>query len=160
MHNIATFGARSQARKGYDYDEVFGRIWFSKLQRIGFLSDGNESDGDLEIDAPRKFGTECTALISCYSMRKPARDAIRHVMLANSIKPIFVIMQITKETLSGRTLGAEEPVLAEKIMGEKIADIEMPLEEETDVIVIDSMRDVDTLFAEITEGIQRQLKDV
>lgn len=45
-------------------------------------------------------------------------------MLAHSIKSIFVIMHIAKETLSGRTLGAEEPELAERIMGEKIADIQ------------------------------------
>ena len=167
VHNSATFGARSQAKKGYNYSEVFGRIWFSKIRRIGFLSDGNESDGESEVEAPKKLstapeklGTDCTALISCFAMRKPARDAIRDVMLAHSIKPIFVIMHITKETLSGRTLGAEEPELAERIMGEKIADIQEPLEEEKDVILIDSMRDVDAMFLEIKEGISRQLADM
>ena len=93
-------------------------------------------------------------------MRKLARDAIRDVMLAHSIKTIFVIMHITKETLSGRTLGAEEPELAERIMGEKIADIQEPLEEEKDVILIDSMLDVDASFFEIKEGITRQLADI
>jgi gluconate kinase len=156
-HNSASFGARSQAKKGYNYGEVFGRIWFSKLRRLGFLSDGNESDGETNVEAPRKVVPDCTALISCYATRKPARDAIRDVMLAHSIKPIFVIMHITKETLSGRTLGAEEPELAERIMGEKIADIQEPLEEEKDVILIDSMRDVDALFVEIREGINQQL---
>ena len=157
LHNFATFGSRSQARKGYEYDEVFGRIWFSKLERIGFLSDRSEVNGGLKVEAPRRFGTDCTALITCYAMRKPARDAIRHVMLAHSIQPIFVIMQITNETLSGRPLGAEEPELAERIMREKRADIEEPMEEERDVIIIDSMREVDALFLEIQEGIKQQV---
>lgn len=164
VHNSATFGARSQAKKGYNYGEVFGRIWLSKLRRIGFLSDGNESNGESEIEpskklstAPRKLGTDCTAIISFYAMRKPARDAIRDVMKAQSIRTIFVIMHITKETLSGRTLGAEEPELAERIMGEKIADIQEPLQEESDVILIDSMRDIESLFMDIQEGISRQL---
>lgn len=157
IYNFAKSGARSQVKKGYSHDEVFGRIWFSKLRRMGFLSDGYESDGEVEVGAPRRFG-HCTALISCYSMPKPARDAIRHVMLANSIKPIFVILQITEEVLSGRTLGAEEPELAKRIMGEKLADIEEPvLEEEPDVTVIDSMRDIDFLYLEIKDGIDRQL---
>jgi gluconate kinase len=144
---------------GYDYSKVFGRIWFSKLQRLGFLTDSNESDGESKVEARRKLGTEgCAAVISLYHMRKPARDAIQDVILANSIRPIFVIMHITKETLSGRTLGAEEPGLAERIMEQKIADIQEPLEEEKDVILIDSMRDVNTLFPEIMQGITRQLQ--
>ena len=158
-HNAATFGSRSQAKRGYGYGKVFGRIWFSKLRRLGFLTDGNESDGEYKVEAPRKLGTEgCTAVISLYHMRKPARDAIQDVMLEHSIRPIFVIMHITKETLSGRTLGAEEPELAERIMEQKIADIQEPLEEEKDVILIDSMRDVNALFPEIMEGITRQLQ--
>ena len=159
VHNSAFFGARSQAKKGYNYSEVFGRIWLSKLRRIGFLTDGYESNGGSEV-CPRKLGTDCTALISCYAMRKPARDAIRNVMLAHSIKPIFVIMHITKETLSGRTLGAEEPGLAERIMGEKIADIQEPLQEESDVILIDSMRDVDALFLEVKDALIQRVVDI
>ncbi|KAH8881750.1 hypothetical protein GQ53DRAFT_754183 [Thozetella sp. PMI_491] len=154
VHNIATFGARSQAKKGYDYSKVFGRIWLSKIRRLGFPLDDEESGGESEAEVPR---TNCTAVISCYHMRKPARDAIRDAMLANSIKPIFVVMHITEETLSGRTLGAEEPELAERIMGEKIADIQVPLEEETDVVLIDSMRDVESLFAEVKDGINQHL---
>jgi gluconate kinase len=158
-HNAATFGSRSQEKRGYDYGKVFGRIWFSKLRRLGFLTDCNESDGESKVEAPRKLEAEgCTAVISLHHMRKPARDAIKHVMLAHSIRPIFVIMHITKETLSGRTLGAEEPELAGRIMEQKIADIQEPLEEEKDVILIDSMRDVNALFVEIMEGITRQLQ--
>jgi gluconate kinase len=158
VHNAATFGSRSQAKKGYDYGKVFGRIWFSKLRRLGFLTDGNESDGESKVEAPRKSGMDgCTAVITVYHMRKPARDAIQSVMLENSVRPIFVIMHITKETLSGRTLGAEEPELAERIMEHKIADIQEPLDEEKDVILVDSMRDVDALFPEIMERINRQL---
>ncbi|TVY80772.1 hypothetical protein LSUE1_G007034 [Lachnellula suecica] len=169
IYNSARFGARTQAKKGYDYGEVFGRIWLSKLRRLGFLSDGNESDGESEAGiptlrrlsiAPRKFEGECTAIISCYATRKEDRDAIRIVMMGIMIKPIFVIMHITKETLSGRTLGAEEPELEEKIMGEKIADIKEPLEEEKDVILIDSMREVDALFLDIKDGINRQIANL
>jgi gluconate kinase len=157
-HNAAKFGSRSQAQKGYDYNKVFGRIWFSKLRRLGFLTNGNESDGEAKVETPRKLGSEgCTAVLSLYHMRKPARDAIREVLQAHSIRPIFVIMHITEGTLSGRTLGAEEPELARKIMEYKIADIQEPLEEEKDIILIDSMRDIDTLFSETMERITRQL---
>jgi gluconate kinase len=148
----ANISARSQTGKGYSYDSVFGRIWFTKLLRLGLLSDGYESDGGSNVDslkkpAPRKNG--CIAVISSYAMRKPARDAIRNVMISNGIRPIHAIMHVTKETLSGRTLGAEEPELAERIMGEKIADIQRPLEEEKDVLMIDSLRVVDEMFSEI-----------
>lgn len=159
VHNAAAFGSRSQEKKGYDYGKVFGRIWFTKLQRLGFLTDGNESDGESKVEAPRKPGMDgCTAVISLYHMQKPDRDAIREVMLAHSIRTIFVIMHITKETLSGRTLGAEEPELAERIMEQKIAHIEEPLAEEKDVILVDSMQDVDAVFQEIMEGTNRLLK--
>jgi len=158
VHSAASFGSKSQAKKGYDYGKVFGRIWLSKLRRLGFLTDGNESDGESEVPTPRKLGTEgCTAVITLYHMRKHERDAIRDAMLAHSIRPIFVIMHITKETLSGRTLGAEEPELAERIMEIKIAAIQEPLDEERDVILVDAMRDVDAMFSEIMERITQQL---
>jgi gluconate kinase len=152
--NAATFGSRSQAKKGYDYGKVFGRIWFTKLQRLGFMAEGNELGGQFNGGTVKN----CIAIISLPHMRKPARDAIQQVMLAHSIRPIFVIMHITKETLSGRTLGAEEPELAERIMEQKAMDIEEPLEEEKDVMLVDSMRDVNAVFLEIMEGVARQLQ--
>ncbi|KAI7783169.1 hypothetical protein LA080_012465 [Diaporthe eres] len=169
-HNAATFGARSQAKRGFDYGKVFGRIWSSKLQRLGFLASRNEPDAVSEPDTEalergEPDGTtqqqqqqKCAAVISLYHMRKPARDAIRDAMLAQSVKPVFVILHITEETLSGRTLGAEEPQLAERIMAHKVADIQEPLGEEKDVILVDSLRDVDALFPEIMEGVSQQLQ--
>lgn len=160
VHNSAGFGARSQAKRGYNYGDVFGRIWFSKLQRLGFLSDGNESDGESKVEAPRRPGSDCTALISCYAMPKSSRDAIRDVMLAHSIKTIFVVLHITKEVLSGRTLGAEEPELAKRIMERKVADIQEPLEEEIDVLLVDSMQDVDALYMQILGSINQQVVEM
>lgn len=172
-HNAATFGARSQAKRGFDYGKVFGRIWSSKLQRLGFPASSNEPDagdepgpGDEALGRGVPGGTtqqqqqqqKCAAVISLYHMRKPARDAIRDAMLAQSVKPVFVILHITEETLSGRTLGAEEPRLAERIMAHKVADIQEPLGEERDVILVDSLRDVDALFPEIMEGVAQQLQ--
>lgn len=148
-HAAADFGACSQEKKGYDYSEVFGRIWVAKLQRLGFPP-----------TEAREDGLHCAALLTVYAMRRPGRDAIRNVLLAQSIKPIFVIMHITTQTLSGRTLGAEEPELAERIMAAKIADIEEPQEDEKDVILIDSMRDVDTLFDEIKAAIRHRLAEL
>lgn len=159
-HAAANFGGRSQATKGpYDYGEVFQRIWFSKMQILGLVI----PDRDLDRARSTALATPATiqvpdspytAVITCYAMRKPARDAIRQVLLRNYIHPIFVIMQITPETLSGRTLGAEEPGLAEWIMSEKVADIEEPapeeIEEGGDVILVDSAgSSVDGLFGEI-----------
>jgi gluconate kinase len=158
-HVAATFGSSSQEKRGYDYGKVFGRIWISKLRQIGFLTEGNESHGKPESQGPGKPGTECcTAVMSLGHMRKPARDAIQQAMLAHSIRPIFVIMHITKDMLSRRTLGAEEPELAKRIMEQKIANIQEPLEEERDVILIDSMQDVNAMFLEIMDGITRQLQ--
>lgn len=164
-HNAATFGARSQAGRGFDYGKVFGRIWSSKLQRLGFPSGRNDPGaGEKPVDETSGRGgpggrqQQCAAVISLYHMRKPARDAIRDAMLARSVRPVFVILHITEETLSGRTLGAEEPRLAERIMAHKVADIQEPLGEETDVILVDSLRDVDALFPEIMEGIVRKLQ--
>lgn len=158
-HNAATFGARSQAKRGFDYGKVFGRIWSSKLQRLGFLASRNEPDAVSEPDGTTEQQQQkCAAVISLYHMRKPARDAIRDAMLAQSVKPVFVILHITEETLSGRTLGAEEPQLAERIMAHKVADIQEPLGEEKDVILVDSLRDVDALFPEIMEGVSQQLQ--
>lgn len=162
-HNAATFGARSQAERGFDYGKVFGRIWSSKLQRLGFPVRNNQPDSGTEPvpgrDAPAVTQQHhCAAVISLYHMRKPARDAIRDAMLAQSVKPVFVILHITEETLSGRTLGAEEPRLAEKIMAHKVADIQEPLVEEKDVILVDSLRDVDALFPEIMERVAQQLQ--
>jgi gluconate kinase len=166
VHTAAAFGSRSQEKKGYDYRKVFGRIWLSKIQRIGFLTSGNELDGESKVEVTGQLDIEgcvgnstagCAAVISLPHMLKPARDAIRDIMRAHSIRTIFVVMQITKETLSGRTLGAEEPVLAEEIMEQKLAHIQAPLEEEKDIILVDSTRDVDAVFLEIMEDISRQL---
>lgn len=164
-HNAATFGARSQAAKGFNYGKVFGRIWSSKLWRLGFPASTSEPDVETEPSAepPGEGGSggtqqQCAAIISLYHMRKPARDAIRDAMWACSVRPVFVVLHITEETLSGRTLGAEEPRLAERIMAHKVADIQEPLEEEKDVILFDSLRDVDALFPEILDGVARQLQ--
>ncbi|KAK5656658.1 hypothetical protein OQA88_4638 [Cercophora sp. LCS_1] len=134
IHAIASFGANSQAKKGFDYSDVFGRIWLAKLQRLEFRVDANAGSPVPDDSAGMGFG-RCLALLSCYAMRRPARDAIRKAMLAQGIKSVFVILNITKETLSGRTLGAEEPELAEKIMAAKAADIEEPAEDEADVLL-------------------------
>jgi gluconate kinase len=137
-HFSAAIAARSQSKKGFDYSSVFGRIWLSKLQRLDFSPEGS-------------------TIISCYAMRKGDRDAIREAMQTLAVRPLFVILHITEETLSGRTLGAEEPELAKRIMGNKIADIQEPLAEELerDVMLVDSMRDMDTVFGEVREGITR-----
>lgn len=73
-----------------------------------------------------------------------------------------MILNITKETLSGRTLGAEEPELAEWIMGEKVADIEEPAPEEVeeggDVVLVDSTGgSVDELFGEIMRRVGQRM---
>jgi gluconate kinase len=160
-HSSARFGSRSQATKGYDYGKVFGRIWLAKLRRIGFLTDGNESDGESEVVAPKKLGTNgCTAIISVYHMIKPSRDAIRSSMQENGLRTIFVVMHITADMLSRRTLGAEEPELAKKIMDGKIADIQEPEEDETDIILVDALKDLDTLHAEVVEEITRRVQDM
>jgi len=127
------------------------------------MSDGSESDGSGDSDNEDqnkkkhlKNETGCLALVTHFALRKPARDAIRDVMLEKEVRVIFVILQITKDTLSGRTLGAENPELAEKIMEEKREDLREP-EEETDVLVVDSMQDVDALTLNIEEMIRRQV---
>lgn len=142
------------------------------MQQIGLLlgSDYGRNNEGLDGRIPnrissyvsdgREFERRCEALITCYAMRKHTRDVIRDVMLAHSVRPVFVIMQITKEALSGRTLGAEDPVLAAKIMETKMADIEEPLMEEENTIVVNSMLDVDALQLEIMEQIGQQLVPV
>jgi gluconate kinase len=133
------------------------------MQRIGLMSDGSESDGggdsDNEDRRRKKVHKEtgCLALVTHYALRRPGRDAIRDVMLAKDVRVIFVILQITEDTLSGRTLGAEDPELAESIMKEKAEDLKEPDEEERDVLVVDSMQDVDSLTLDIEEMIRRQV---
>jgi gluconate kinase len=160
--NSANVISSSQAKRGYDLGTVYGRTWFKKMQRIGLMSDGSESDGggdsDNEDQNKKKHlkETGCLALVTHFALRKPGRDAIRDVMLKKEARVIFVILQITKDTLSGRTLGAENPELAERIMEEKREDLREP-EEETDVLVVDSMQDVDALTLNIEEMIRRQV---
>lgn len=142
------------------------RIWSSKLQRLGFPASTGEPNVQIEprAEALGEAGSggsqqQCAAVISLYQMRaKPARDAIRDAVLAYSVRPVFVVLYITEETLSGRTLGAEEQRLAERIMAHKIADIRGPLDKENDAILFDSLSDVDALFPGILKGIARQLQ--
>jgi gluconate kinase len=163
--NSANVISRSQEKRGYDPGTVYGKTWFKKMQRIGLMSDGSESDGGGDSDNEdrgkkkklRKKETGRLALVTHYALRKSGRDAIRDVMLAKEVRVIFVILQITKDTLSGRTLGAENPELAERIMKEKAEDLREPEEEERDVLVVDSMQDVDALTLDIEEMIRRQV---
>lgn len=162
--NAANVISRSQENRGYDLGTVYGRTWFKKMQRIGLMSDGSESDGggDSDNEERRKKQkplkeTGCLALITHFALRKPGRDAIRDIMLEREVRVIFVILQITKDTLSGRTLGAENPELAERIMEEKREDLREPEEEEKDILVVDSMQDVDTLTSDIEEMIRQQV---
>jgi len=103
---------------------------------------------------------KCLALVTCYHLRKSARDGIRESLSAEGVGVIFVILQITPVVLSGRTLGAEEPELAERIMREKIEDLREPIKEETDVLIVDSMKDVDSLTVGIEEIIRQQVRTV
>lgn len=158
LHNAAGSAARSQAKRGADYSAVFGRAWFTRMQRIGLMPGGEvEPNGSLDGSEARP---RCVAFISCYALRRPARDGIRQVMRARSVRVVFVVLQITAEVLSGRTLGAEEPDLAERIMKEKREDLREPMEEETDVLVVDSMQDVDSLTSDIEDRIRRQVADM
>lgn len=110
--------------------------------------DNETTDGEKE---------NCIALVTNYHLRKPARDGVRASLLAEGVRAIFVILQITPGVLSGRTLGAEEPELAERILKEKVEDLREPFDEETDVLVVDSMQDVDSLTVGIEEIIRRQV---
>jgi len=162
--NAAQMISRSQEKRGYDVGAVYGKTWLKKMQRLGLMSDGSESDGGGDSDnedrrkkKSAKKSTGCLALITHFALRKPSRDAIRDVMLAKEVRVIFVILQITKDTLCGRTLGAENPELAERIMNEKAEDLREPEEEETDVLVVDSMQDVDALTLDIEQMIKAQV---
>jgi gluconate kinase len=173
--NAAFFGARAHSRRnggdgsGDDIDTgVFGRIWLAKMQRLGLeLNDSNifkDNECNIPVQPVDVVGKDadaaegnCLAILSCYAMRRPTRDAIRAALQTHGATPIFVVLQISPETLSGRTLGAEEPELAARIMAEKAKDIrEVGTDEEGeagDVMVVDSLRDVDALFEEIRVGI-------
>jgi gluconate kinase len=133
----------------------------SKKQRIGLISNASESYGGGESNSQdlKKKSTGCIALVTCFALRKLGRDAIRDVILTKWVRVIFVILQITRDTLSGRTLGAENPELAEEIMEEKAEDLREPLKEEKDILVVESMQDVDALTLVIKEMIGRQLAD-
>ena len=122
------------------------------------MSDKVKLDDGCEVENqnPKKRETGCLALVTCFALRKLARDAIRDVMVAKSVRGIFVILQITRDTLSGRTLGAENPELATRIMGEKAEDSRKSLEEK-DVLVVDSMQDVNALILDIEEMVRRQV---
>ncbi|CZR68189.1 uncharacterized protein PAC_18088 [Phialocephala subalpina] len=160
VHTSAWFAARAQERRGQDRSTVYGRQWFTKMQRqFGLLSDIPESNGGKAFEPdPKKSSTGCIALVTIFALRKQGRDAIREVMLERSVRVIFVVLQITKDTLDGRTLGAEEPDLAETIMESKREDIRLPEVEERDVLVVDSMQDVDALTLDIEERVRRQVE--
>lgn len=143
MHTAAEKAARTQSQRGLEYSTVFGRVYSSKLRQVGFDFEGTDST---------------LALVTCFHMTPFERNAMRQAMLERNVKPIFVILQITKETLSGRTLGTEEPELAASIMAIKTSNIQPPLEGEKDVITVDSMQDVDTLSAQITAVIEERTK--
>lgn len=142
MHTAAEKAARIQSQRGLEYSAVFGRVYSSKLRQVGFEFGGSD---------------KLLAVVSCFHMTPFERNAMRQTMLERNVKPIFVILQITTETLSGRTLGAEEPELAASIMAIKASHIQQPLEGEKDVIIIDSMRDVDTLAAQMTAALQERI---
>ncbi|KAM7205970.1 putative thermosensitive gluconokinase [Rhypophila sp. PSN 637] len=200
-HAAANFGARAQAsrRAGYDYHDVFQRIWLAKMLRLGLdipslstvhadragdgmiaaetanqtqeieaSAGGSRADTGHQDHKPKGKG-KCLAVITIYATRYPARKAVRSVLAKHFVKPIFAILQITKQTLSGRTLGAEEAELAKQIMREKERDIEPPEESELlvefgkdhsensgDILVVESDdgRSVDELFRFILKGVQ------
>ena len=81
-------------------------------------------------------------------------------MLEHGIRSFFVIMDISKEILSGRTLGAEEQDLAARIMKSKQADIQQPLETETDVLLIDSTKSIDDVLVDINTGIESLVRNI
>ncbi|PWY79644.1 hypothetical protein BO70DRAFT_397128 [Aspergillus heteromorphus CBS 117.55] len=100
---------------------------------------------------PRPKNSSIKAIITAGAMRKPSRDAIRAIMLAQpeAVGVIFVVLQIGRETLVGRTVGAENPELEMRIIEEKVEDIRVPLAEEQDTLVVDALQDVDSLGDEI-----------
>ncbi|KAK0611246.1 hypothetical protein B0T14DRAFT_500391 [Immersiella caudata] len=142
----ASLSARSQSsRAGLSYNDVFTRIWLSKLGRLGYFS------------APSR-----SAVLTCYAMRRQERDAIREAMGNAGVRVLFVVLWISEEVLEGRTLGAEEEGLAGRIMGAKKGDIEAPGEEELvgrggDVMVVDSLKSVEEMDGAVKEGVGRWL---
>lgn len=65
-HNAAmVFGSRSKAKRGLRLRKsLCGRIWFSKLRRLGFLTDGSKSDG--RVRGATHHPDEYRAVISLY----------------------------------------------------------------------------------------------
>jgi gluconate kinase len=160
--------ARSRGKRGYDSSTVFGQAWFLKMQRVRLMYDvaagdnnhSRSSGSDSKRHTEEESRPRCIAFVTCLALRKHGRDAIRDIMLTKSIRVIFVVLQITRDTLVGRTVGAENHELEMKILREKAEDLTLPLEEETDVLVVDSMQDIDSLTEDIKEMIKRQVGDV
>ncbi|KAK4443318.1 hypothetical protein QBC34DRAFT_362196 [Podospora aff. communis PSN243] len=148
VHASAFTSATSQSSRGLPnlgYNDVFTRIWLSKLDRLGYFSLPSRS-----------------AVLTCYAMRRRERDAIREAMSSVGLRVLFVVLWISEEVLEGRTLGAEEEALAGRIMMGKKRDIEMPGEEELvgrggDVMVVDSLRSVEEMDGVVKEGLGRWL---
>ncbi|ORY62427.1 uncharacterized protein BCR38DRAFT_239575 [Pseudomassariella vexata] len=127
------------------------------MQRMGLNLTSERPESLPVVVGIRNEGSICNALVTCYALRKSGRDGIRAALRANSVRVLFVVLQISKETLYGRTLAAEEPELAERIMREKVEDILEPMEEEKDLMVVDSLRDVDSLTRDIEGRIRRHV---
>lgn len=160
--NTAWSFARAHENRGAttsQAQEKYGETWFSRMQRIGLLSDaqvGGERPVSPSAESKRIEGG-CLAVCTNYALRTMYRNGMRDAMAKRGVRTIFVILQISKDTLCGRTLGAEEPELAKRIMKEKTDDLEEPGEEERDCLVVDSLMPVDSLTAHVEWLVRAQV---
>lgn len=149
------FVIRANKHGSDDPSVVFGQTWLAKMQRaVPVYAVAPPRDGvATEFWNPHPHhegaGPLCTAVISCGPLRRHNKDAIRSVLLARGVRAVFVVLQITRDTLEGRTLGAEEPELAKRIFASKAEDARAVEEGERDVLAVDSLRDVDSSTEEI-----------
>ncbi|RAK96392.1 uncharacterized protein BO80DRAFT_484492 [Aspergillus ibericus CBS 121593] len=175
--------ARARAKHGYDTLSVFGQTWLRKMRRVG-LHTPSRSSSSSSSSPPRspsyspplsplseaststnlhpekeERGGRISAIISSPAMRQPHREAIRAVMETYAVGVIFVVLQIERETLMGRTVGAENVDLERRILEEKTEDIRLPGVEEVGVgpgggtIVVDALLDVDSVCWVVRGGV-------
>jgi len=156
-HTAANFSSRSADRRGGGLDPAasFGNTWYRKMSRLGLLEAlENPTLPPTPTSTP---AANPAALITVFALRKFSRNAIKNVMREKGVRVIIVILQITTDTLSGRTLGAEEEGDAVRIMASKAEDLRPP-EGEEDVLVVDSMQQVDALIEDIEGMVRRQVE--
>ena len=136
VHDAVSIAKMSQ---GTPLSELDRRIWLSKL-KTEVLEKLRTAVSLIQASPKTKSAshTQVNIVLRCSALKRSHREALRDVMGDASLQTSFVLLEAHEEELTRRVQTRQGHYMKSNMVASQLASLEVPHEDETDVIPLDA----------------------